>query len=216
MASMSTSRRHPRADSSFVCEECAVASTKLGSLNTALEDGHHTCLEALLKEGAVKDKGWVDEALIKAVLSEQSKCVEVLIVAGADVNHQDEERRTVLIYAALIGEEKTIGILIAAKADVNHEDIEHCTALIHAVVKGDIKSTELLIDAGADVNHQDEDGMTALIRAALGGHNEIVEFLLKSGAQVNFKAKDGMIALFWQPAKIMMNVSRPSSRQERI
>ena len=194
MASVSESRGHPRADSSFVCEECAAASTKLGSLNTALEDGHHTCLEALLKSGAVNDMGWLDEALMEAFLYEESECMEVLIAAGANVNHQDVEGTTALIHAALDGNNEIVEFLLKSGAEVNTKNKKGWTALFLAATQDHDECVKTLIHAGADLNCKDW-GYTALTMAVHSGCGKSMKVLISAGVDVNLQDKAGLTAL---------------------
>ena len=45
---------------------------------------YHKRLKVLLKSGAVNDKNWLDEALMKATGCGETKCVKFLIAQNAD------------------------------------------------------------------------------------------------------------------------------------
>ena len=139
---------HHRADGLFVSKKGKRSSRKQRLLSAAFF-GFHKRLKVLLKTRAVNDKGWVDEALVKAARRRESECVKVLIAAKASVDHQDRNGLTALMNAAAIGDIECFKILINANADVNIQDKQGWTALIHA--KPDC--IELLIESGTNVNH---------------------------------------------------------------
>ena len=146
--------------------------------------------------------GFDDKAIIPltwAVLGNKTKIVQLLIIAGVDVN---AELRCVsirpisaLILATAYTRTEMVKLLIAAGADVNFKDYKGDTALMKATARGNIEIANLLIAAGADVNIKDNDGKTALMEAAKKDHTEIVRLLLAAGADVNIKANDGKTAL---------------------
>ena len=74
-----------RAGGWFVSRKRRRSPRKQRIRNAALF-GYHKYLKVLLKTRTGSDKRWIDDALITAAKRGESKCVKVLIVAGADVN----------------------------------------------------------------------------------------------------------------------------------
>ena len=72
-----------------------------------------------------------------------------LIDAGADINIEDKDGWTALIWASQCGHTETAKALIDAGADINIEDRQGWTALMWASHYGHTETVKLLIDAGA-------------------------------------------------------------------
>ena len=58
-------------------------------------------------------------ALHLAAFSGHSKCVEMLVRAGAEVNKKDIDGGTALLYGALYGNDTCVEVLLQEAADVN-------------------------------------------------------------------------------------------------
>ena len=95
--------------------------------------------------------------LMSASLEGHLEVTKLLIEEGVDVNAQDNEGWTALMYASGAG--------LKDRKDVNPEVVP------------------LLIKAGADVNAQDNKGYTALKWASREGHTDIVKLLKEAGAK---------------------------------
>ena len=135
-----------------------------------------------------------------------SKCTEVLIEAGADVN--GIKNREPIWAAAYNGNAKCMEALIKAGADVNkagksrgaslrnaHNNgndntLEKSTPLLDAMRFRNAKCADLLISAGADVNAVDSLGNTPLIFSCYCGVNT-AKSLLQSGAKINMVNASG-------------------------
>ena len=85
-------------------------------------------------------------------INEIINIIDILLNAGADVNSQNNDLETVLMYASSGHHISIVKILLDAGADINCKDCDGLTALIRAVMED--KATEeivkLLINAGAD------------------------------------------------------------------
>ncbi|MBR5980587.1 MAG: ankyrin repeat domain-containing protein, partial [Firmicutes bacterium] len=98
--------------------------------------------------------------------------INALIAAGADVNAENQEGRTPLMFASCwaaggrYAQPKTVKALLAAGADANAADAEGDTPLMLAVddLKIDREIIIALITAGTDVNAENDRGETALDR----------------------------------------------------
>ena len=97
------------------------------ALICAAENGRYNCLKYLIDLGSDVKKMWKDEqgygwhftALMRAALYGQNKCVNALIIAGADVNRITPEGATALFYAAVGDQPRTVRLLLRSGARIN-------------------------------------------------------------------------------------------------
>ena len=91
--------------------------------------------------------GWQDDSFRDPGPAIASRLLE----AGADVNSQDDDGMTALIWATYKGYKEIVELLINADADVNVMADDGMTALILAALKGHTEIAELLISSSAEV-----------------------------------------------------------------
>ena len=89
-----------------------------------------------------------------------ARCVDLLLEANADVNLQNEEKKTALLIACdcYNGNQQVVISFFHAGSDVNKADNEGDTPLTCACYEGHDKLASILIDHGANVNHITDDG----------------------------------------------------------
>ena len=121
--------------------------------------------------------------------------VKLLISKGANVNAEDEEKKTPLHYAAETGQMEVVQLLVEAGADINAGEGEW-TALHGAVYEGRRDIAELLIQKGADVNTKDKNGHQPLFNAIWKKDLDTVKLLINKGANVNIKDRNGYQPLY--------------------
>ena len=123
------------------------------------------------------------------------KAVRDLINAEANVDVQDEKKRTALMLASKKGHLDIVKTLVNAGAALNLQSNE-CgyggnAALMYACRRGHLEVVKTLINAGADIDLQGKEwaceGYTALIYTVYKGHLEIVKVLVDAGVNVNIK-----------------------------
>ena len=92
----------------------------------AAENGHHSCLNELIKEGAdVNAKGsYGYTRLLMAAVKDETECVAALINAGADVNSRNDSGRTALYGAVVHRNIENIKLLLKSGINVNQYDVE--------------------------------------------------------------------------------------------
>ena len=96
----------------------------------ASANGHHECVDFLLKVGAEKntqDK-WDSTALMEASVNGHHACLDLLLKAGAERNTQDNEGWTALSLASLTSRMNCIKLLQqadAASADAAMSSLLH-------------------------------------------------------------------------------------------
>lgn len=162
-------------------------------LHLSVVGGHPLTTKALLAAenwkndsddtGSVRtNKSKSGAVLALAVKANFVDIVQLLVDAGVDINHQDEQGETALHVAARFNHEECARILLDGSPyqKANTEIAEHTyswTPLFTACVDGSLKVVELLIAAGADLERADSSGWTAKEHAALRGHLDIARRL---------------------------------------
>ncbi len=151
--------------------------------------------------------------------------VQMLLGAGADLEHLDEHGRTPVMVTAGYGLPATILLLVDAGADITrrttpgttafgaasrrNDHLRHLasrmievrirawwTPLMEAAAHGRIEEVRRLLAEGAAPGEADEQGWTALMWAAApGGSLQVVEALIAAGADPNAATAGGWTAL---------------------
>ena len=191
----------------WACEKgftpCVLALLAAGSdPNHAAENGglflyhgyniaYNTCHDLTLTHNAYL----IDTPLLIASLQGHLGVVNVLIGAGANVNHVENEGWSSLILASDKGHVQVVRALLAAGANVNHANNYGSTAVNRASRFGHTEVVQTLIKAGCDINYPNVDGLTPVICAAGKGHPKVVKALLEAGVNVLHKDKGGDTAM---------------------
>mgnify|MGYP003727829625 CR=1 FL=1 len=105
----------------------------------------------------------------------------LLIGNGAELDAQDEDGLTPLMYATLDGQQEVAELLIRDGAHLNKIDGEGGTTLHYAAKYGQKEILELLIANDAELNIRDYFGQTPL--DDVGDYREIISLLVKSGCK---------------------------------
>ena len=182
------------------------------------ETAVHESVSCLLQAGSDVNTpdSFGNTALSYAAKQGCTKCVNMVIRAGADANapHGDLNQ---LLLAARNNDEKQIHTLLQAGIDVNMKDFEGQSALMFAVENhsNDIlklffeteygstfhdaasQCLHLLLERGADVNIRDISGSTPLIRASQNEDMDCMMTLLKAGADINLSDENGKTGLMY-------------------
>ena len=149
--------------------------------------------------------------------------VEEAIKDGANVNAEDNDGWTALMWAVFYVYTEIVKLLLEHGADVNAKSNNGWTALhlaeghseivrllryhvakekrrdeyfIELCKFGNVGEVEEAIKEGANINAKDNYGATALMEAANEGNTAIVKLLLKHGADVNAEDNYGTTALW--------------------
>ncbi|MCK5563649.1 MAG: ankyrin repeat domain-containing protein [Planctomycetes bacterium] len=121
-----------------------------------------------------------------------TQAVEKALLDGVDVNSQNSDKRTALMFAAFDGHLSTVELLLTRGADVNLKDAIGRDALMYAASGPNNTTVKLLLQKGADVNAADtNEKWTALMYAAAEGQMEVVKTLLENKADWTIKDIDG-------------------------
>ena len=182
-------------------------------LIVAAEKGWAEGVDILLKHGAsvnqTTTKGWsaLHYTMMKGSVQDvekRTKCADMLIKAGADVNRKDVLGCTVLMAAVENGCVGITDLLLKNGADVNITNPGGASALHYTTKQGSLQDVEartkcadMLIRAGADVNSKDVLGVPVLMVAVENGCEKITDLLLENGADVNITNPAGASALHY-------------------
>jgi ankyrin repeat protein len=129
------------------------------------------------------------------------EAVKMLVERGVNVDADNSEGVTALMYASQNGEIEIMEYLLSRGADVNRSPRNDVTPLIGAARTGQYEAVVLLLDSGARVDDRDEFDLTALMHASAYNYPDIVEVLLEKGAKTElgdwYGSKALMMAAFY-------------------
>jgi ankyrin repeat protein len=123
------------------------------------------------------------------VVYRETRIVQLLIAAGADVIKRDSDGMSLLHIASGRGYIDLLKLLISSGADVNSTTINGNTACHFAAANGRARVLDLLVDAGADVNVANGHGATPChfaINSGVGGVGvaAAIKRLVAAGASI--------------------------------
>lgn len=142
-----------------------------------------------------KEKIFNSNALNFSSANGNFEITHALILAGADINSQDDTGLSPLMSASYMGNSKIVKLLIENDVTVDLKDKQGYTALMFASNSGSNDVVKVLLENGANVNCMDNMNSTPIMFAAQHGFDEIVKTLLKAGADKNIKGTHGLNAI---------------------
>ena len=147
----------------------------------AAEAGYYNCVKFLIEAGA--DVNRYEDGLGRVALSMtySLEILDLLIEAGACVNHDDEFGNTALSLAVERGSVEFADRLIKAGADVNWCPVYSAkTPLTKAVQRGQYKCVDFLIKAGADVNTANRERNKTILQAVFDDPDQFFNLHIKT------------------------------------
>ncbi|HKY17335.1 MAG TPA: ankyrin repeat domain-containing protein [Rhizomicrobium sp.] len=124
------------------------------------------------------------KAAFADIQARRKRTLELLLAAGADIQHADNRGMTALAMAYQSMDLAAMETLLKAKADANvlwlpkePKTKPGTTLLMQAVQDGRLKSVQLLVAHGADINRADQGGTTPLQAATKRGEADIIAAL---------------------------------------
>lgn len=189
----------------------------------SIADGNIDKVKKLLKQGVRPNApeyahGSIEirksAVLHQAVGKGNLKIVEILVEAGANIDHLDFNKETPLFKASSIGNIEIAQYLINKKANINHLNHEHFSPLLVAIYNNDLEMISLLLDNNADVNPTpDFPGTTFVIAlSTVNPENQeasfpILDQLKKANAEVNGLANTGWMPLVFAIANDLKTIA---------
>ena len=166
------------------------------ALILAIQNGHHECIDPLIKAGSDMNIPSHFPPVLEAIRSGHSKCIDVLLQSGADLGRECFSLKD-MIGNARADQEQCVDVLRHTGADVNIILSTAEVALISAIANCYIPCVISLLNAGIDVNFSLECRSSPLMVAAAAGSRGLActKMLLKVGAHVNITNTDGKNAL---------------------
>lgn len=167
------------------------------ALHLAIDNGKTEVALRLINAGAPLEERNRHEwtPLYIAALRGNSRVIEALIKAGADINAKTAKEPA--LHAAIYSRRtSTVEQLLAAGADPK---IGHLVSTALRYSQGDIALK--LIDAGAELSAPDQYGATPLSVATQNGESRVVALLLEKNVEVNGRDNSGYTALHYCATK---------------
>ncbi|KAF9766838.1 hypothetical protein IL306_000691 [Fusarium sp. DS 682] len=155
-------------------------ASRISALQAAADGGHDQCVRWLIAAGADVDQQNEDTALCRAARKGYLGIVKQLLVAGADVNLQEEGQDAPLHAAAGSGRLEVVRCFLDAGADVNADGKSSTTPIAAAVRSGSVPVVKLLLDK-LEASGKKRFG-PALEYAVRQGDAEMLNMLLAAGA----------------------------------
>lgn len=135
--------------------------------------------------------GKEESAVVKMASEGNLEGIKKFLSGGGNVNAQDNEGGTALLWASRKGHGEICRFLLESGADPDIRTDYLWTALMEAALSNHAGIVKLLIDKGADVNAATKQGATALMMASSEGYADIVELLLGNKARKDMKVVSG-------------------------
>ncbi|ETN67520.1 26S proteasome non-ATPase regulatory subunit 10 [Anopheles darlingi] len=185
-------------------------------LHWAAKAGNARMVELLLSRHpeqleAQDDMGYTP--LVLAALCGHRTVVDLLVAAGANLNHCTKRGHSALQYCCSRGHLGIATYLLEAGAEVNIADRLRETPLHRAVVMGHTAIVQLLLDNGADINAINSTGNTPLHLACSEGQTGCALALLRRGARKDTGNSDGALPLQLAPREIQRALTEAMSRR---
>lgn len=142
---------------------------------------------------------YTNSDILTATMNGESTTVQCILEVKneksqkVNIDVQDEEGYSPLIWAAFKGHGDILKMLLFHGADINKKDgHDGLTALMFATVKGHEKELKILLEYShdLDIDAQDKDGNTALVWAIRVKNAKIVKLLIGHCAKVDLANKD--------------------------
>jgi len=119
-----------------------------------------------------------------AIEGNYEKVNEILKANEKEVNAQDGDGATALIYASMKGHLEIVDLLIRKNADINVQDkVTEWTALMQATCNGHIDCINLLLKADADIDIKNSKTLTVFDLATTVGNPEIIRILARKALE---------------------------------
>ncbi len=130
------------------------------------------------------------------MMAQDTEITRLLLEAGANVDVENGEQVTALLFMAVEGLTDNVALLLDYGANIEHCWQAGVTAVGVAAQKGHMSTFELLAERGANLAFGGESGLTPLHHATLYGQVQIIERLLQLGAPLDSVDAEHRTALY--------------------
>ncbi len=129
------------------------------------------------------ENAWVDQ-------------IKLYLLTGANINDQDTEGKTALIFAVIKNQIESVKELVKQK-DINLElyDKHYLTALMYACFFGYKEVAQILIEHNANYNYIDDEGYTPFLSIVMRGHINMLDMFIEKGVDIHKKINTGQNAI---------------------
>uniref|UniRef100_A0A4W4HED4 Ankyrin repeat domain 6b n=1 Tax=Electrophorus electricus TaxID=8005 RepID=A0A4W4HED4_ELEEL len=161
-------------------------------LLVASHKGHADHVVQLINKGAkVAVTKYGRTPLHLAAYKGHMEVVRILLMAGCDLDIEDDGDQTALHRAAVVGHNDVISALVQEGCALDRQDKDGNTPLHEVAWHGFSQCVKLLVKAGANVHAKNKAGNTALHLACQNGHAHGCKVLLLAGARPDSKNNAG-------------------------
>ncbi|KAM9353515.1 B-cell lymphoma 3 protein homolog [Symphorus nematophorus] len=134
-----------------------------------------------------------------AVITQQAKMVEALLVEGADPAALDRNGQTAIHLCCEYNQRDCLSVVLSHSSSTTCLEIRNYEGLspLHlAVLRSHKDLARMLLNAGADINAMDiKSGQSPLMHAVESNNADMVHFLIEGGCDVNSQSYSGNTAL---------------------
>ncbi len=123
--------------------------------------------------------------------------VKYLIEKGANVNAENNNKRTLLSFASILGHLELVKYLVEKGATIDIGSETSWVPLIVSSFKGHVAIVKHLVEKGANVNIENCTKHTPLHVVCETGHFELVKYLIEKNANVNLANTYGNTPLYF-------------------
>jgi ankyrin repeat protein len=119
--------------------------------------------------------------LFMALKRGTSKIAEILLEAGAPIDHVTKDGETCLTHACATGNEQVASKLLEAGLDPNQNKNNQPSLLCKAIVRRDVRMVQMLLDHGANILVSNAMSRSPFGMAINTGQKDIIEALVQRG-----------------------------------
>ena len=173
-------------------------------------DVNSRCSAMVMNPKTKKHSLQTSTLLIEVIKKRKTQSIKHLVKSGADVNAQNSEGVTPLMFTLTYypSDTEIMEFLIENKAKIKHQDIQGNSTLSGAVALGRKDAVKILLDKGVDPDDATSKGYTPVMIAVMANQLEILKILLNAGADINKPHPKGWTVFQLDPSQL-----RPEIRE---
>ncbi|MBN19989.1 MAG: hypothetical protein CL678_01790 [Bdellovibrionaceae bacterium] len=134
---------------------------------------------------------------VASARGDQIEIAKKLLIKGAEINAQDERKRTALYWTVENNSYPFFKFLIEKGADLHIRDDQGDTVLLRSAYLGRTQFVKDLISHNVNVKQEGQFGVTAAMMAASQGHSEILTLLSQTPLPIDQSDRFGKTPLMY-------------------